>query len=126
MRISYHLKESISSSRKVFRLFRFFDEIKGLAKMLKSTKPLLYKILSAFTYLCSCFYYISDNTLWTVGVLIMSGVTGKETKKFWKKKKNIFSLFRVIAYLIILLYSVILQNQENEQHSQKIVKEDDD
>ena len=30
MVVYYNLKESISSARKVFRLFRFFDEIKGL------------------------------------------------------------------------------------------------
>ena len=122
MIISYNLKENISSARKVFRLFRFFDEIKGLAKMLKSKKPLPYKILSTFTYLCSSFYYITDNTLWVIGVLVASGVGDKSLKKIWKKKKNSFSLFRVIAYLIILFYSIILQNQDNSHYAEQILK----
>ncbi len=80
--------------------------------MLRSSKPIAYKILSTVTYLCSCFYYMTDNTLWIIGILVVSGVTDKTMKRLWKKKKNSFSLFRVIAYLIILLYSVILQNSD--------------
>ena len=133
MVISYHLKENISSARKVFRLFRFFDEIKGLAKIVRSNKPIAYKILSVFTYLCSCFYYLTDNALWTIGILITSGVIDKSIKKVltnltqvWKRKKNTFSLMRVIAYLIILLYSVILQNRQNKQYLEEMLHKSDD
>ena len=45
--------------------------------MLRTPKPIAFKILSTVTYLCSCFYYITDNTLWIIGILITSGVTGK-------------------------------------------------
>lgn len=112
MIIYYHLKENISSARKVFRLFRFFDEIKGMAKIIKADKPRLFKILSVFTYICSCMYYFSDNTLWFIGILAKSGAINKSYKKGWKYRKNVFSLSRIIAYLIILVYSLILQYKE--------------
>lgn len=111
MLIYYHLKENISSARKVFRLFRFFDEIKGMTKMLRTDKPLLFKILSVFTYLCSCMYYFCDNSLWLVGILIKCGALDPHRKRGWKYFKNSFSLSRIVAYLIILVYSVYLQKK---------------
>ena len=33
-----------------------------------------------------------------------------------KRKKNMFSLCRVIAYLIILIYSIVLQNKDNNKY----------
>ena len=112
MKIYYNLKESISSARKVFRLFRYFDEIKGLVKILKTDKPIAFKILSVFTYFCSIMYYISDNTLWLINIIVKSDGLDKKIGKYWKEKKNIFSLSRVIAYTIILIYSVILQKKD--------------
>lgn len=115
MMMYFHLKENISSARKVFRLLRFFDEIKGMAKIIRSQKPLPFKILSIFTYFCSCMYYFCDNTLWFIGILVKSGVVNKSLKKGWKKYKNSFSLSRIIAYLIILIYSIYLQNRDNKK-----------
>lgn len=115
MLMYFHLKENISSARKVFRLFRSFDEIKGMAKIIRSIKPLPYKILSIFTYLCSCMYYLCDNTLWFLGILIKSGIANKSLKKGIKKYKNSFSLSRIIAYLIILVYSIVLQHKDNNK-----------
>ena len=112
MKIYFNLKENISYARKVFRLLRFFDEIKGLVKIVKTNRPLLFKILSVFTYICSCCYYICDNSLWFVGILIRSDAMDRSVKKSWKEKKNMFSLCRVVAYLIILLYSVYLDQKE--------------
>lgn len=111
MLIYYHLKENISSARKVFRLFRFFDEIKGLIKIVKTDKPMLFKLLSVFTYMCSCMYYVCDNVLWFVGILIKAKVFNKSVKKGWKYYKNSFSLCRIIAYLIILFYSIYLDKK---------------
>ena len=116
MVIYYHLKESISSARKVFRLFRSFDEIKGLAKIVRTDRPLLYKLLSVFTYTCSCSYYVCDNSLWFVGILIKSKAINKSIRKSFKHKKNTFSLYRIIAYLIILIYSIVLQLRDNNNY----------
>ena len=115
MSIYYNLKESISSARKVFRLFRFFDEIKGLVKILKTDRPIAFKIISVFTYFCSIMYYISDNSLWLISIIVKSGGLDKKLSKYWKEKKNLFSLYRVIAYTIILIYSVILQKNDLEE-----------
>ena len=112
MQIYYGLKESISQARKVFRLFRFFDEIKGLVKILKTDKPIAFKILSVFTYCCSIMYYITDNTLWTINIVVKSGGLDRTIVKNWKYRKNFFSLCRVIAYSTILIYSVILQKKD--------------
>lgn len=112
MLIFYHLKENISSARKVFRLFRFFDEIKGMTKILKAEKPIMFKVLSVFTYFCSCMYYFCDNMLWFIGILIKSGAIDKSLKKGWKYYKNSFSLSRIVAYLIILVYSFYLERKE--------------
>jgi hypothetical protein len=112
MKIYYGLKESISQARKVFRLFRFFDEIKGLVKILKTDKPIAFKILSVFTYFCSIMYYIADNTLWAINIVVKSGGLDRTITKNWKYRKNFFSLCRVIAYSTILIYSVILQKKD--------------
>lgn len=95
----------------MFRLGRFFDEIKGLTKILKTDKPVPFIVLSVFTYLCSAMYYVTDNALWLVGILIRSQAIDKAAKKGLKYYKNSFSLSRIIAYLIILVFSVFLQEK---------------
>jgi hypothetical protein len=57
-------------------------------------------------------YYISDNSLWLISIIVKSGGLDKKLSKYWKEKKNLFSLYRVIAYTIILIYSVILQKND--------------
>lgn len=113
MVVYYHLKENISSARKVFRLFRFFDEIKGLSKIVKTDKPLAFKLLSVFTYGCSIMYYISDNVLWLINILVKSNVVGKANSRSWKQNKNFSSFYRVLAYTLILFYSIYLQETDN-------------
>lgn len=125
MLVYYNLKESISSARKVFRLFRFFDEIKGLTKILKTDKPLGFKILSVFTYCCSITYYISDNTLWLLGILVGSKILDKSHKRMWKYRKNVSSLSRVFAYTLILLYSIYLQEKENAKNTSFLNRQKD-
>lgn len=112
--IYYNLKENISQARKVFRLLRFLDEIKGMRKILKTNKPLMFKVLSVITYFLSTMYYVSDNTLWFINVLVTSKAVPKTYKKSWKYRKNFTSLHRVIFYLIILVYSIWLQKNEND------------
>lgn len=123
MVVYYHLKENISSARKVFRLFRFFDEIKGLTKILKTDKPLGFKLLSVFTYCCSIMYYISDNMLWFLNILVKSNVVSKSQSRLWKQNKNFSSLYRVIAYTCILFYSIYLQNGENNKNKTFLVRQ---
>jgi len=56
-------------------------------------------------------YYVTDNALWLVGILIRSQAIDKSAKKSLKYYKNSFSLSRIIAYLIILVFSVFLQEK---------------
>ncbi len=123
MVVYYNLKENISSARKVFRLFRFFDEIKGLTKILKTDKPLGFKILSVFTYCCSITYYISDNTLWFLNILVRSEVIEKSISRAYKYRKNLSSLLRVLAYTLILIYSIYLQSYENKKNEVFLVRQ---
>lgn len=69
-------------------------------------------MLSVFTYLCSAMYYVTDNVLWLVGILIKSKALDKSAKRGLKYYKNSFSLSRIVAYLIILVFSVVLQKKE--------------
>lgn len=57
-------------------------------------------------------YYISDNTLWVINIVVKSGGLDHKITKNWKYRKNFFSLFRVVTYSIILIYSVILQKKD--------------
>ncbi len=57
-------------------------------------------------------YYIADNTLWALNIVVKSGGLDKTIAKNWKYRKNFFSLCRVIAYSVILIYSVILQKKD--------------
>ena len=123
MVVYYHLKENISSARKVFRLFRFFDEIKGLTKILKTDKPVGFKLLSVFTYCCSITYYISDNMLWLINILVKSGLLPKAHSRSWKQRKNFSSFYRVVAYTLILIYSIYLQNAENTNNQDFLVRQ---
>jgi hypothetical protein len=123
MVVYYHLKENISSARKVFRLFRFFDEIKGLTKILKTDKPLGFKLLSVFTYCCSITYYISDNMLWLINILVKSNVLPKSQSRSWKQRKNFSSFYRVVAYTLILIYSIYLQTAENSNNEAFLVRQ---
>ena len=83
-----------------------------MTKIVKTDKPLEFKILSVFTYGCSITYYIADNILWLLGILIGSKILDKKYKRTWKYRKNFSSFYRVIAYTLILVYSIYLQSKE--------------
>lgn len=67
-------------------------------------------------------YYISDNTLWVINIIVKSGGLDRKFSKYWKYKKNFFSLCRVIAYSIILIYSVILQKKDLKEKLETLQK----
>ena len=85
-----------------------------MRKILKTNKPILFKILSVITYMYSISYYIADNTLWFINILLLSKAVDKPFKKDWKYRKNFTSLNRVFFYMIILVYSIWLQRDENQ------------
>lgn len=121
--IEYNIKESISSARKVFRILRGLDEIKGMSRILRSRKPIPFKIISILTYTFSFLYYLSDNALWLISVLIQSKAADKSLEGLVKDQKNRFSLWRVVSYLTILAYSMFLRIRKNRYRGALISKD---
>jgi hypothetical protein len=65
-----NLTENVSKARKVFRLLKFLDEVKGMGRMIRSQKPTSIKYLSVLTHSFSFVYYLLDNVIWLVSVFI--------------------------------------------------------
>ena len=85
---------------------------------IKNNKPISYKALSIITCIFSALYYVTDNVLWVLSVLIKSKVLAKGREKDVKHKKNLFSFYRVIFYIVTLIYDLKLKSDEI-----KIIKE---
>ncbi|CAK92765.1 unnamed protein product (macronuclear) [Paramecium tetraurelia] len=112
--ISITLFQSISQSRKIFRLLFFLDEIKGIQRLIKQNKPLLFKILAISGHYSSFMYYVSDNFLWIIAILAQSKVLQKEIEARWKQRKNSFSQMRIMINLLRLTILIIFrENKEN-------------
>lgn len=71
-----------------------------------------YKALSIVTCIFSALYYITDNLLWLQSVLIKSKVMDKSKTIKVKDKKNWFSFYRVIFYILTLVYDLKLKEDE--------------
>lgn len=121
--IQYNVKESISSARKVFRLLRFLDEVKGMSRILRTSKPMPFKVISILTYSFSFMYYLSDNFLWFISVLTTSKAVDPNLEKRIKDRKNLFSLLRIIFYLIILVYSMVLRTAKHRRFDEELAKD---
>lgn len=80
-----------------------------MSRILRTRKPIPFKIISILTYSFSFMYYLSDNSLWFISVLIGSKAVDSTLEARVKDKKNLFSLLRIIFYLIILVYSMVLR-----------------
>ncbi|CAD8109500.1 unnamed protein product [Paramecium sonneborni] len=112
--VAEKFKDSISQSRKIFRLLFFLDEIKGIQRLLKQNKPLLFKILAISGHYSSFMYYVSDNFLWIIAILAQSKVLQKEIEARWKQRKNSFSQMRIIINILRLIILIIFrENKEN-------------
>jgi hypothetical protein len=84
-----------------------------MAKILRTKKPLPFKILSILTYAFSFMYYVTDNMLWLISVLLTSKAIDPSFEAKVKDRKNTFSLLRIVFYLIILIYSMVLRTGKN-------------
>lgn len=115
IRVYYNFKEGISSARKVFRLLKWVDEVYRINLTLKQNKPISYKALSIVTCIFSALYYVTDNLLWIQSVLIKSKVMDKSQTVGVKDKKNWFSFYRVIFYILTLVYDLKLKRDEIEK-----------
>lgn len=107
------MSESISQSRKIFRLLYFLDEVKGIQRLLRQRKPILFKLLSLTGHYASFMYYVSDNLMWIIGVLVHSTVLQKHVLNRWKQRKNSFSQMRIVVNIMRLF--VVLAMREKYQ-----------
>ena len=88
------------------------DEFYRISETIKDDKPLSYKVLSIVTCLLSALYYISDNILWVFSVLIKSKILNKGREVDIKHNKNLFSFYRVISYIMTLLFDLKLKSDQ--------------
>ena len=70
VRFMFHLKENLSQARKTFRLLKFLDDFKAVQRVIKTKKPLLFKLLGIVAHYCSFMYYVSVNILFSITLLI--------------------------------------------------------
>ncbi|KAM3143342.1 hypothetical protein pb186bvf_004403 [Paramecium bursaria] len=127
--VAEQFKDSISQARKIFRLLYFLDEIKGIQRVIRQNKHPLFKLLAISGHYASFMYYVSDNLMWIISVLVNSGILNPASEHRWKLKKNSFSQLRIVVNLIRLTCILVMRylkesrifNQGfNQQDSQKL------
>ena len=68
-------------------------------------------------------YYVTDNFLWILTVLIKSKVLDKGRTRSVKHKKNWFSFYRVIFYIITLIYDLKLKRDNIKDIKNNVLDE---
>ena len=73
IRFLHALKDNLSNARKTFRLLKFLDDFKGVERLAKKKKkPSFFKWLGFLGHYASFMYYISDNILFFITLLVKS------------------------------------------------------
>jgi hypothetical protein len=104
-------------------LLRFLDEVKGMSRIFRSHKPLSFRVISILTYSFSFMYYLSDNILWLISVLNISKAVDPKLEGQVKDRKNLFSLLRIVFYLTVLVYSMLLRTAKHRKLEAEINKD---
>lgn len=55
-------------------------------------------------------YYVSDNVLWAVGLMVRNGVLGNGTEHAWKNRKNTFSQANVVVNILRLCVLLVMRD----------------
>lgn len=113
-------ESSISTGRKIFRLFLWINEMHEIVEIAQSAKltPFL-KFMKTTSCICSFIYYFSDNAIWLAKI----GYTGKEvpfSEKLttsgnpipWSRIKDNFSLSKTCLELFIFSCTYFLKCHE--------------
>ncbi|KAL4473884.1 hypothetical protein ABPG74_022748 [Tetrahymena malaccensis] len=132
IRFMFVMKENLSQARKTFRLLKFLDDFKAVQRVIQTKKPFLFKFLGVLCNYFSFMYYISDNILFIMTLLIQSKILPKEREHKWKDKKNSFSLLRIVFSIIRHLWSLYMRykkevdiyKQISEAEEKQMTKED--
>ena len=105
------LEGNISNGRKIFRLLLWLNEISEIENLIKNKKMnKLLRGLKIISTICSCIYYIADNSVWLAG---LGFISPRIFHMKWKQLKNTSSLWKTIMELIIAAYTINMKlNQE--------------
>lgn len=96
MIVAKRIETNLSSGRKIFRLFKYFDELAEIIKHARTSKAdnLSLEIIFYCSKICAFFYFLLDNIVWFSSIKVISKYIAYNIK--WKKTKDIFSFARCI------------------------------
>lgn len=115
MRNAKNIKKAMSQGRKIFRLFKFMDEIANAdAHFQRIHRPTTLLILQCINDFFSFWYYVTDNIVWFASI----GLIGKYIVRLqikWKAIKDSISLVRnvidVVMCILIVYKSVFIEQK---------------
>lgn len=106
------VEHSMSSGRKMIRLFRFLDEVGAIERLLERTGTWqVLSVLQLLSHSCSFLYYVLDNLVLASSIGVISHVIAAINVR-WKSTKDMSSLVRVL-----LAISISCLNLRNTQQS---------
>jgi hypothetical protein len=70
-------------------------------------------MLSLTGHASSFMYYVSDNVLWAVGLMVRNGVLTQPTEHRWKDRKNTFSQANVVVNILRLSVLLVMRDMYN-------------
>jgi hypothetical protein len=122
-------ENSISTGRKIFRLFLWINEMHEIVDIAQSATltPFL-KFMKTTSCICSFIYYFSDNAIWLAKI----GYTGKEvpfSEKLtasgnsvpWSRIKDNFSLSKTCLELFIFTCTYYLKSRDENDVLNKLL-----
>lgn len=119
------LENSLSSGRKIFRLFLWLNELSTLDELIRSKTPFDFgKILKIVSSSLGLGFYISDNALYLANLGFISKFVPLTNQLKWKQIKNLCSLFRTIVELIYQVKQFWNKHQDEQRSMTELEKLD--
>ena len=119
------LENSLSSGRKIFRLFLWLNELSTLDELYRSKTPFDFgKILKIVSSSLGLGFYISDNALYLANLGFISKFVPLTNQLKWKQIKNLCSLFRTIVELIYQVKQFFTKHQDEQKSMKELEKLD--
>ena len=109
------LEASLSSGRKIFRLFLWLNELSELNDLLNAENFSKEKVLKMMSILCSFFYYITDNIVFLSKLDFVSPFVPGTSQFKWKRIRNFFSFLKTVFESVIALYRLYLAKRQEQE-----------
>lgn len=111
--VSQSIVDNVSSSRRIFRFFKFFDAFKKINGVLKSQKGLVMKALILVNKVLFFLFYFSDNLVWlsSVGVVRRE----QETKDKWNTIRYFLCLLKNATGLLISICQILMYYKQGAE-----------